>query len=115
MIKAKQLARDEEGAVLVWTGGTTVVSSQVSVASSPPPLTSTPTERKKGRRTRGQEAKREKGGKNKRIAKDSKLQTPDSELISAERRHLTVTFSALLASPPLSGLLDPKDLRLEVC
>jgi len=28
LIKAKQLARDEEGAVLVWIGGATVVSSQ---------------------------------------------------------------------------------------
>src|SRR5215510_10105921 len=27
LIKAKRLARDEKGAVLVWTGGTTVVSS----------------------------------------------------------------------------------------
>jgi len=37
LIKAKQLARDEEGAVLVWTGASPVVSSQLSVPSSPQP------------------------------------------------------------------------------
>ena len=62
LIKAKQLARDEDGAVLVWTGGTTVVGSQLSVPSSPPPLTSTLAGRKQGKRARGQEAKQEKAG-----------------------------------------------------
>jgi len=38
LIKAKRLARDEEGAVLVWTGNTTVANSRVSVASSSQPL-----------------------------------------------------------------------------
>lgn len=34
LIKAKQLARDEEGAVLVWTGGATVTSCQLLVPPS---------------------------------------------------------------------------------
>ena len=38
LIKAKRLAIDEDGEVLVWTGGPTVVSSQLSVASSPQPF-----------------------------------------------------------------------------
>ena len=33
IIKAKQLAIDEGGEVLVWTGGTAVTSSQLSVPS----------------------------------------------------------------------------------
>ena len=37
LIEAKQWAADEGGKVLVWTGGTTVVSSQLSVASSSQP------------------------------------------------------------------------------
>src|SRR3954469_10669200 len=36
LIEAKQLAADERGKVLVWTGGTPVPSSQSSVASPQP-------------------------------------------------------------------------------
>jgi class 3 adenylate cyclase len=48
LIGAKRLATDEDGRFLVWTGNTTVVSSQLSVASSQPPTPSTqhPTERR---------------------------------------------------------------------
>jgi len=34
LIKAKQLAKDEEGAVLVWTGASPVPSSKFQVSSS---------------------------------------------------------------------------------
>src|SRR5262245_31119587 len=49
IIKAKRLALDEDGAVLVWVGASpvsgsqsAVVSSQLPVASSPPPRDYTP-------------------------------------------------------------------------
>jgi class 3 adenylate cyclase len=42
LIDAKHVAVDEEGKVLVWTGDTTVASSQLSVASSQPPVNYTP-------------------------------------------------------------------------
>jgi hypothetical protein len=40
LIKAKQLARDEEGAVLVWVGASPVSSSTLQVSSSPSPAPS---------------------------------------------------------------------------
>jgi predicted ATPase/class 3 adenylate cyclase len=89
LIKAKQLARDEEGAVLVWMGGMTVASSQVSVASPSQPPAPRPVD--SGLRTR-----------------DSKPQTLDS---SAERRQLTVMFCDLVGSTALSERLDPEEWR----
>lgn len=74
IITAKQLARDEDGEVLVWIGGTTVVSSQSSVVS-PQPL------------------------------------TPNTQPLSAERRHLTVMFCDLVGSTQLAEQLDPEELR----
>jgi class 3 adenylate cyclase len=90
IIKAQQLAADESGEVLVWTGGTetkteptstSTVSTQPDVApetqltqAEPPPPTEPP--------------------------------TPD-----AERRQLTVMFSDLVDSTKLSGQLDPEDYR----
>jgi len=85
LIKAKQLARDEEGAVLVWTGSTPVVSSP----QPPAPQTSD-----LGLRT-----------------PDAKPQTLDS---SAERRQLTVMFCDLVGSTALSAQLDPEELRKAV-
>src|SRR5258706_2740084 len=38
LIKAKQLARDEEGAVLVWTGASPVSSSTFQVSGSQCPI-----------------------------------------------------------------------------
>lgn len=40
LIGARRLAADEEGRFLVWTGGTTVVSSQLSVVSGQSPTPS---------------------------------------------------------------------------
>jgi len=43
LIKAKQVARDEEGAVLVWVGTSPVSSSEFQVPrSSQPPASQTP-------------------------------------------------------------------------
>src|SRR5712692_2218998 len=55
----------------------------------------------------GEKAKGAKGEKE----KDSGLRTPNSELISGERRQLTVMFCDLVGSTALSTQLDPEELR----
>jgi class 3 adenylate cyclase len=82
IIQAKQLARDEAGAVLVWTGsGDTPPSPQ----PQPAPEAAQPA----------------------RVAPSPVVSpTPD-----AERRQLTVLFCDLVDSTALSGQLDPEDLR----
>nr|AFK79259.1 adenylate cyclase [uncultured bacterium F41-01] len=91
LIDAKRLAVDEDGKVMVWTGGTTVVSSQLSVArSSQPPASQTSDS---GLRT-----------------PDAKPQTLDARL-EGERRQLTVMFCDLVDSTVLSTHLDPEELR----
>jgi class 3 adenylate cyclase len=84
IIKAKRLAMDEEGSVLVWTGDTQTVSAQSDqrlhqpAAQQQPSLQVTP------------------------------LPTVSSE---AERRQLTVMFCDLVDSTKLSSQLDPEDYR----
>ena len=97
IIKAKRLAVDEDGEVLVWTGGTSVASSQLPVASSSPP--STPQTLDSGLRTPDFNPT------------DARLRTPNSELTAAERRQLTVMFCDLVGSTALSEQLDPEELR----
>ncbi|MBI3304392.1 MAG: AAA family ATPase, partial [Deltaproteobacteria bacterium] len=83
LIDAKRVAVDEDGKVLVWTGGTTVVGSQLSVASSSqPPASQT---------------------------SDSRLIDPRRD--AGERRQLTVMFCDLVGSTALSEQLDPEELR----
>jgi class 3 adenylate cyclase/predicted ATPase len=91
LIKAKRLARDEEGAVLVWTGAPPVSGSQSPAPSAQPSVLSTQT-------------------------LDPKLQILDSsrEAREAERRQLTVLFCDLVDSTALSERLDPEDLRVVV-
>ena len=90
LIKAKQLARDEEGAVLVWTG-----ASPVSSSSQPPaPQTSDSRLRTPDSKPQTLEARR---------------QTLDSARPEAERRQLTVMFCDLVGSTALSEQLDPED------
>src|SRR5262249_31906752 len=92
LIKAKQLARDEEGAVLVWTGGTTVASPQSSVtSSSQPPAPQT--------------------AHSELRTPDATPQTLDPARREAERRQLTVMFCDLVGSTALSEQLDPEDWR----
>jgi class 3 adenylate cyclase len=92
LIDAEQLARDEDGKVLVWRGSTTVVSAQLSVASSFQPLAPQ--------------------------TADSETRTPTSPSSQtldarheAERRQLTVMFCDLVDSTALSEKLDPEELR----
>src|SRR5262245_46962833 len=92
IIEVKQLAVDDNGKVLVWTGGTTVASFQLSVASSsqPPALQTMDS----GLRT-----------------PNSQPQTLDSSRDAGERRQLTVMFCDLVGSTALSEHLDPEELR----
>jgi class 3 adenylate cyclase len=85
LIYAKRLAMDEEGRVLVWTGGT---SSAPSTASPvPPPAASD-------------------------ISWTQSETTPIVHpLPDAERRQLTVMFCDLVDSTRLSSQLDPEEYR----
>ncbi|MBI3756738.1 MAG: AAA family ATPase, partial [Deltaproteobacteria bacterium] len=90
LIDAEQVAHDEDGKVLVWTGSTTVASSQLSVPSSSQSLAPQ--------------------------TADSELQTsqslpPNTQPPAGERRQLTVQFIDLVGSTTLSAQLDPEELR----
>src|SRR5262249_49059647 len=85
LIYAKKLAVDEDGRVLVWTGGTS--SAPATVSPVPLPATS--------------EVSLAQGA-----AAPVAPPTPD-----AERRQLTVLFCDLVDSTRLSSQLDPEDLR----
>jgi class 3 adenylate cyclase/predicted ATPase len=85
LIYAKQLAVDEDGRVLVWTGGT--ARTLTTASSVPPPATSDVAP------IRGEAA-------------PAFLPLPD-----AERRQLTVLFCDLVDSTVLASQLDPEDLR----
>src|SRR5262245_52265649 len=85
IIKAKRLATDEEGSVLVWTGDAQIVTSQADQSPQqpavqeqhPPQVASLPT-------------------------------VPP---LDAERRQLTVMFCDLVDSTKLSSQLDPEEYR----
>ena len=85
LIYAKKLAVDEEGRVLVWTGGTS--SAPPPASPMPPPATSAVSP------AQGETAP---------------VTPPRPE---AERRQLTVLFCDLVDSTVLAGQLDPEDLR----
>ena len=85
LVYAKQLAVDEDGRVLVWTGGT----SSAPPIASPVPLPATPDVSA----AQGEAAL---------VASP----TPD-----AERRQLTVMFCDLVDSTKLSTQLDPEEYR----
>src|SRR5215470_10370264 len=86
LIKAKRLAMDEEGSVLVWTGDAQTVTSQADQNPRQPAV-------------QGQ-----------RSPQPAPLPTapppPD-----AERRQLTVMFCDLVDSTKLSSQLDPEEYR----
>jgi class 3 adenylate cyclase len=84
LIYSKRLAVDEDGRVLVWTGGAETIS--VSEPLSPAP------DAQEGPRTS--------------TATESAAPAPE-----AERRQLTVMFCDLVGSTQLSAQLDPEDLR----
>src|SRR5262245_60029499 len=85
LIYAKKLAVDEDGRVLVWTGGT----SSAPPTASPMPLSATPD-----------------------VSPARAVASPvGPATLDAERRQLTVIFCDLVDSTPLAGRLDPEDLR----
>jgi class 3 adenylate cyclase/predicted ATPase len=86
LIKAKQLARDEEGAVLVWIGASPVSDSTFQVSGSQP-LAPSPS------------------------PSDARRQTLDPRPTAGERRQLTVQFIDLVGSTALSEQLDPEELH----
>ncbi|MBI3799402.1 MAG: adenylate/guanylate cyclase domain-containing protein [Deltaproteobacteria bacterium] len=90
LIEAKQLARDEEGKVLVWTGASPVQSSEFQVPSS----------HASNRQLETRHVPP--------FSQDSGLST---QHLSAERRQLTVMFCDLVGSTALSAQLDPEELR----
>ena len=86
LIGAKQLATDEDGRFLVWTGASPVSSSTFQVPGPQPPAPSTQ-------------------------HPDARRQILDSARSEAERRQLTVMFCDLVGSTALSEQLDPEDWR----
>jgi class 3 adenylate cyclase len=89
IIKAKRLAIDEEGAVLVWTGD---IGGTPDIASSPAqPTRQPPTQHDQP---------------SQHLPAPSAPRTPE-----AERRQLTVMFCDLVDSTKLSSQLDPEEYR----
>src|SRR6266568_2802168 len=86
LIQAKRLARDEEGAVLVWVGDEPKTTAAVGVAATV---------------AAGSEAQT--------IALERPTVAPD--ISAAERRQLTVLFCDLVDSTALAARLDPEELR----
>src|SRR5262245_21276140 len=84
IIKAKRLAIDEEGSVLVWTGNTQETVSQPALATQQPAAQAKP---------------------------PPQVESPPAAPRSpaAERRQLTVMFCDLVDSTKLSSQLDPED------
>src|SRR5262245_25809309 len=85
LIYAKKLAVDEEGQVLVWTGGT----SSAPPTASPVPLPATPD-----------------------LSPSQSAAAPGGPAPpDAERRQLTVMFIDIVASTSLASQLDPEEYR----
>jgi class 3 adenylate cyclase/energy-coupling factor transporter ATP-binding protein EcfA2 len=89
LIQGQRLAVDEDGAVLVWTGGTDISPRTASPAPHP------------GTQPDASDAPR-----------TPILPAPSSP--DAERRQLTVLFCDLVDSTALASQLDPEDLRAVV-
>src|SRR5215470_7626384 len=86
LIKAKRLAMDEEGSVLVWTGDTQTVSAQSDQSLHQPAAQQQPSP----------------------LVEPRPAAPPSPD---AERRQLTVMFCDLVESTKLSSQLDPEDYR----
>ncbi len=89
IIKAQQLAVDENSEILVWTGETEGIpastSQPVQTSEQPPAQQDQPSQ--------------------------ADSPPPEPPTPDAERRQLTVMFCDLADSTKLSGQLDPEDLR----
>src|SRR5262245_12535814 len=89
LLYAQQVARDEDGRVLVWTGSAAILSSPLPHATihvSQPPT---------------QEAS----------LPQTAPRAVTSSTLEAERRQLTVMFCDLVDSTKLSSQLDPEEYR----
>src|SRR5262249_20570247 len=86
IIKAKRLAMDEEGSVLVWTGDAQTVTSQTDQKPQQPAV------------------------QEQHAPEVTPLPTVPPSL-DAERRQLTVMFCDLVDSTKLSSQLDPEEYR----
>ena len=89
LLYAQQIAQDEDGRVLVWTGGTETLPS-------PPPRSTTP----------ASEPTTQEASLSQTVPRPVTPSTPE-----AERRQLTVMFIDIVESTSLSSQLDPEDLR----
>ena len=92
LIEAKRLAIDENGKVLVWIGGPSVVSTQLPVTSSQPPVSYTPPHL--AERIRAEQAALEARG-----------------ATDGERKTITALFADLKGSTALIEGLDPEEAR----
>src|SRR5262245_50281287 len=90
IVKAKRLARDEDGEVLAWVGEGTE-------------------EKTRKQRIGASENKAETSSSLQLL--DVRRQTFVPSRLEAERRQLTVMFCDLVGSTALSGQLDPEELR----
>ncbi len=88
LIKVHQLARDQDGEMLVWTGDTAIAQAVASQPVQPTP----------------QPAAQEQPAP---LVEPCPTAPPPD----AERRQLTVMFCDLVDSTKLSGQLDPEDYR----
>ena len=87
LIDIQHVARDQDGRMLVWTGGTEI-PSLASASASPPPVQQVITQQDLSTQLESSPAPH----------------SPD-----AERRQLTVVFCDLVDSTKLSSQLDPED------
>ena len=87
IIEAQRLAVDENGTVLVWTGGADPAPTSISAESEQRRVTQT------------------------RETAQVAPAPVAARLADAERRQLTVMFCDLVDSTALSSRLDPEDLR----
>src|SRR3989475_10623589 len=103
IIEAKQLAIDERGTVLVWTGGPVASAHEPRHTPEATPSASHPTQSPTARPAQMDEPLRQ------------SVQTESPSIghttADAERRQLTVLFCDLVDSTVLARQLDPEDLR----
>src|SRR5262245_56339684 len=93
LIEAQQLARDENGRILVWTGAAALIPPSPSAPVTLPAQTV--------QQLHAQEDQTPEG----------RLAHVERRATDAERRQLTVMFCDLVDSTTLSGRLDPEDYR----
>ena len=103
IIEAKQLAMDERGTVLVWTGGPAVSAREPRHMPAATPTASRPTQAPTAQPAQMDAPLRQ--------PVQSALLPIGPETPDAERRQLTVLFCDLVDSTALASQLDPEELR----